>query len=116
MLADLLRPALYEARHTIVPVTIAPSDAETRVADIVGPICECGDFLARQREVPWPEIGELFAVLSAGAYAMTMASTYNTRPLAPEVLVSGERWAVTRPRRTVEALIADESYPDWLSE
>jgi diaminopimelate decarboxylase len=113
---DLIRPALYEADHVIIPVDLPSADAEVRVADIVGPVCECGDFLAQDREVPWPDAGDLFAVLSAGAYAMTMASTYNTRPLAAEVMVSGARWAVTRPRGTVQALIAQERYPDWLSD
>lgn len=111
---DLIRPALYEAEHLIVPVSLPAAEAELRVADIVGPVCECGDFLAQDREIPWPETGDVLAVLSAGAYAMTMASTYNTRPLAPEVMVSGSRWAITRPRGTVEALIAQERYPDWL--
>ena len=113
---DLLRPALYEAHHTITPVRLPDGDVDVRTADIVGPICECGDFLAQQRPVAWPEVGDLFAVLSAGAYAMTMASNYNTRPMAPEVLVKGTAWAVTRPRKTVAELIDEESYPDWLGD
>lgn len=111
---DLIRPALYEAYHAIVPVELPAVDVALEPADIVGPICECGDFLARARPVPWPERDALFAVLSAGAYGMAMASTYNTRPTAPEILVAGERWSVVRPRRSVEALIADECYPKWL--
>lgn len=111
---DLIRPALYDAYHTIVPVELPAADAELVVADLVGPVCECGDFLARDRAMPWPRHGELLAVLSAGAYGMAMASTYNTRPLAAEVLVEGDRWAIVRPRRSVAELIADERYPDWL--
>lgn len=113
---DLLRPALYEAHHTIAPAQLPDADVEIRSADIVGPICECGDFLAQERQIPWSGVGDLFVVFSAGAYAMTMASNYNTRPKAAEVLVSGARWAVTRPRKTVQELIAEETYPDWLGE
>jgi diaminopimelate decarboxylase len=111
---DLIRPALYEAYHAIVPVELPPADVAVQLADIVGPICECGDFLARDRAIPWPERGALLAVLGAGAYGMVMASNYNTRPFAPEVLVMGDRWSVVRPRRSVEAMLADECYPDWL--
>lgn len=113
---DLLRPALYGAHHVIVPVELGDPDREVRTVDVVGPVCESGDFLARERAMPWPDAGELWAVLGAGAYAMTMASTYNTRPLAAEVLVDGARWAVIRPRRSVEDLIADERMPEWLSD
>jgi diaminopimelate decarboxylase len=112
---DLIRPALYEAYHAIVPVELPPADVELETADVVGPICECGDFLALERALPWPERGALLAVLGAGAYGMAMASTYNTRPLAPEVLVSGDRWSVVRARRSVESMIADEIYPEWLA-
>jgi diaminopimelate decarboxylase len=112
---DLIRPALYEAYHAIVPVELPATDVALEVADIVGPICECGDFLARERAIPWPERGALLAVLGAGAYGMAMASNYNTRPFAAEVLVDGDRWAVVRPRRSIEAMLADEPYPDWLS-
>jgi diaminopimelate decarboxylase len=111
---DLIRPALYEAYHAIVPVELPSAEVAVEVADIVGPICECGDFLAHDRAIPWPERGALLAVLGAGAYGMVMASTYNTRPLAPEVLVNGDRWSVVRPRRSVEAMLGDEQYPDWL--
>ncbi|MBC8071761.1 MAG: diaminopimelate decarboxylase, partial [Deltaproteobacteria bacterium] len=75
--------------------------------------CECGDFLALARALPSVENGELMMVMGAGAYGMTMASTYNTRPLAAEVLVDGDRWAVARPRKSVEELIADETPPEW---
>ncbi len=113
---DLLRPALYEAYHIISPVRRPGPEAVIKTADIVGPVCECGDFLAQQREIPWPEVGDLFVVLSAGAYAMTMASNYNTRPMAAEVMVSGDAWAITRPRKAVQQLIDEERYPDWLSD
>ncbi|MFO7564179.1 MAG: diaminopimelate decarboxylase [Enhygromyxa sp.] len=112
---DLLRPALYEAYHAIVPVELPPAEVALEVVDVVGPICECGDFLARERAIPWPERGALLAVLGAGAYGMAMASNYNTRALAAEVLVAGDRWSVVRPRRSVEDMLGDERYPDWLA-
>ena len=112
---DLLRPALYGAYHALTPVRAVWTGVEVRTADIVGPVCECGDFLAQGRQVPWPETGDLFAVCSAGAYGMTMASTYNTRPIAAEVLVDGDRYAVVRPRKTVEDLVAEDRVPDWLA-
>jgi diaminopimelate decarboxylase len=111
---DLIRPALYGAYHPIVPVSQAASGRPLLRADVVGPVCECGDFLGLGRLLPWPEPGELLAVLGAGAYGMAMASTYNSRPLAAEVLVKGDAFAVTRPRRTIEAMIADEQTPEWL--
>lgn len=111
---DLLRPALYGAYHAVVPTTLPDPNVALELVDVVGPICECGDFLAKDRQMPWPESGELLAVLGAGAYGMAMASTYNTRPLAAEVLVSGSRFAVVRPRKRVADLLADERYPDWL--
>lgn len=111
---DLLRPALYEAYHAIVPLKLPAPDVALETVDVVGPVCECGDFLARGRAIPWPAPDEAMAVLGAGAYGMAMASTYNTRPLAAEVLVKGDRWSVVRPRRTVEDLLGDERMPDWL--
>ncbi len=111
---DLIRPALYGAFHPIVPVAAAAAEREPVRADIVGPVCECGDFLATDRLLPWPEPGELLAVLGAGAYGMAMASTYNSRPLPAEVLVRGGEFAVTRPRRDIAAMIADERVPAWL--
>lgn len=111
---DLLRPALYGAYHPIVPVDVAAAARPPIRADIVGPVCECGDFLAQDRIVSPAEPGELLAVLSAGAYGMAMASTYNSRPLAAEVLVRGSEFAVTRARKTVDDLIADEHVPAWL--
>ncbi|MCB9703506.1 MAG: diaminopimelate decarboxylase [Myxococcales bacterium] len=113
---DLIRPALYEAYHAIVPATLPVADAPLVRSDVVGPVCECGDFFARDRLLPWPAVGDLLVILGAGAYGMTMASNYNTRPLAPEVLVSGERFDVTRPRRPVAELIAEERYPAWMAD
>jgi len=112
---DLIRPALYGAYHPIVPVDEAAAGRPPLRADVVGPVCECGDFLGLERLLPWPEPGELLAVLGAGAYGMAMASTYNSRPLAAEVMVHGDGFAVTRPRRTIEAMIADERMPAWLA-
>lgn len=112
---DLLRPSLYGAYHAVVPAVLPPDDAPVEQVDIVGPICESGDFLAKDRTFSGGEPGELLAVLSAGAYGMTMASTYNTRPPAAEVLVSGDRYGVIRPRKTVEQLLADECYPEWMA-
>jgi diaminopimelate decarboxylase len=110
---DLLRPTLYEAHHEIWPVK-EPSGSATVTADVVGPVCESGDYIALGRRLPKPEEGDLLAVMSAGAYGAVMASTYNTRPLVPEVLVDGERWHVVRPRPSIESLIGLDSVPDWL--
>lgn len=112
---DLIRPALYDAFHLVVPASLAAAARPAVRADIVGPVCECGDFLAKDRLVPWPEPGDLLAVLCAGAYGMSMASTYNTRPPAAEVLVREGTFAVTRPRKTIAELIADERVPAWLA-
>lgn len=110
---DLIRPTLYEGFHRIEPV--AGRDRPTvGPADIVGPICESGDYLAKDRQLAAVEAGELLAVRDAGAYGAVMSSTYNARPLAPEVLVDGDRWAVIRPRQSVEALIALDRIPDWM--
>jgi len=109
---DLLRPTLYEAHHDIVPVR--ESNRPRIVADIVGPVCETGDYLALDRSLPGVTEGDLLAVMTAGAYGAVMASTYNSRPLIPEVLVDGERWHVVRPRKTAAELIAADSVPDWV--
>jgi diaminopimelate decarboxylase len=111
---DLLRPSLYGAYHAVVPVRLPPPDAAVETVDVVGPICEAGDFLARDRPLAPVAEGDLLAVLSTGAYAMAMASNYNTRPFAAEVLVDGDRWSLTRPRKTIADLLADERIPDWL--
>lgn len=110
---DLVRPALYGAFQSIRPVF--RREAEPMTADVVGPICESGDFLARDRSIPTPAQGDLLAVMSAGAYGFTMASNYNTRPRAPEVLVDGGEFAVVRERETLESLVAGEKIPAALS-
>jgi len=109
---DLIRPTLYEAHHDVVPVT--PSNLPQITADIVGPVCETGDYLALGRKMPGVKEGDLLAVMSAGAYGAVMASTYNTRALVPEVLVDGDKWHVIRSRRSIEELIALDSVPDWI--
>jgi diaminopimelate decarboxylase len=111
---DLLRPSLYEAYHPIVPAFAVDADAPLSIVDVVGPVCESGDFLALGRAMPAVEAGDLLMVLDAGAYGMVMASTYNTRPLPAEVLVDQGRWSITRPRRSLEALLGEEALPSWL--
>jgi diaminopimelate decarboxylase len=108
---DLVRPAFYQSFHAIEPVR---TTAEAIQADVVGPICETGDFIARDRQVASVPPGGLFAVRSAGAYGFTMASNYNTRPRAPEVLVDGSAWHVVRRRETLDDLIGPESIPEGL--
>ena len=108
---DLIRPALYEGFHEIVPVK-QPTTDETEVMDLVGPICESGDFFAQGREVPKVGEGEVLALMSAGAYGFTMASNYNSRPMAAEVLVQGDKASVIRARQTLEDLIQGESIPE----
>jgi diaminopimelate decarboxylase len=111
---DLIRPTLYDAHHEIWPV-VKPSLPATRIrADVVGPVCESGDFLALNRDMAEPPDGALVAVMSAGAYGAVQAGTYNTRALVPEVLVNGAQWAVVRPRLEVDQLIALDRMPDWL--
>ncbi len=109
---DLMRPALYEAWHKIDAVR---PNAETWTANVVGPVCETGDTFATARSMDKVGAGDLVAFRTAGAYAATMSSTYNSRPLTPEVLVHGDRWAVVRPRVDVEAMIAADSIPDWVT-
>ena len=96
---DLIRPTLYEAHHDIIPVKEPIVGAWRVVADVVGPVCESGDFLALDRELVEPEPGDLLAVMTAGAYGAVQAGTYNTRPLIPEVMVSGDRCAAARRSR-----------------
>lgn len=110
---DLLRPSLYDAWHDIRAVT--PS-GERFAANVVGPVCETGDTFALAREMDRVEAGDLIVFMTSGAYGATMASTYNSRALTPEVLVSGNRWAVVRARQPLEALIAADSVPDWLGD
>ncbi|MEM8956825.1 MAG: diaminopimelate decarboxylase [Pseudomonadota bacterium] len=111
---DLLRPSMYEAYHDIVPVTEPAPGAELQPYDIVGPVCESGDTFARQRDMPALAAGELVAFRSAGAYGAVMASEYNTRPLIPEVLVDGDRFAIIRARPSYDEIIARDHVPDWL--
>ena len=109
---DLMRPSLYNSYHEIRPVQV--TDGKKVKADIVGPICESGDFLAKNREVAAFEPGELLAVMSAGAYGFSMSSTYNSRPRVAEVMVKGDRFAVIREREKMEDLIRGEKVPDFL--
>jgi diaminopimelate decarboxylase len=109
---DLIRPTLYEAHHDLQPVV--HSNLPRITADIVGPVCETGDFIAQDREIEGVKEGDLIAVMSAGAYGAVMASTYNSRPLIPEVLVDGAKWHVIRPRKSIAELIALDSVPDWV--
>jgi len=110
---DLVRPTLYDAFHTIRPV-VRHDDAPRLKVDIVGPVCETGDFLGHDRDMQRMKPGDLIAVSTAGAYGAVQAGTYNSRLLVPEVLVSGDRFAVVRPRRTYEELIGLDSVPDWV--
>jgi diaminopimelate decarboxylase len=112
-MTELIRPTLYEAYHPILPVE-QPSTAELEKVDVVGPVCETGDFLATDRPLPPQKPGALLAVTMAGAYGAVMGSTYNTRPLPPEILVSGHIWSVIRERQSLEALIGLDRIPDWL--
>lgn len=111
---DLIRPTLYEAYHDIRPVTEPAADAEWLKADVVGPVCETGDYLGLDRNLPRMAPGDLVAVYTAGAYGAVQSGTYNTRPLIPEVLVDGDRFAVVRRRQTYEELIGLDTLPDWL--
>ncbi len=109
---DLLRPAFYDAYHEIIPVTL--KNRPQIVADVVGPICETGDFFARDRELPLVKPGELLAIMSAGAYGFVMSSNYNSRPRPPEILVNGDQFHVIRRRETYARLVAGEKIPDFL--
>ena len=111
---DLIRPTLYEAWHDIVPLRAPGPDAAMIVTDIVGPICESGDYLAQNRPMPPLVAGDVLVVKSAGAYGAVMSSTYNSRPLVPEVLVDGDRYEIVRPRQSLDELIAADRVPSWL--
>jgi diaminopimelate decarboxylase len=118
---DLIRPALYQSYHEIVPCRASVSDADPSMSksksleriDIVGPVCESGDFFALDREMPELHEGDLLAIMSAGAYGFVMASNYNSRPLPAEVLVRGHKFALIRQRQTWEDLVRDEAEPHW---
>ena len=109
---DLIRPTLYEAHHEILPLRENPS--RDFVADVVGPVCESGDYLALDRRMAEPQPGDLLAIMTAGAYGAVQSGTYNTRPLVPEVLVKGDQYAVVRPRLDADALIAMDRTAPWL--
>jgi diaminopimelate decarboxylase len=111
---DLIRPTLYEAHHEIRPVVVPAPDARQIVADVVGPVCESGDYLALDRALTEPAPGDLLVLMSCGAYGAVQAGTYNTRALVPETLVRGGDWAVVRPRVEVDELIALDRLPPWL--
>jgi diaminopimelate decarboxylase len=111
---DLIRPTLYEAHHDILPVRLAEPGARAIVADVVGPVCETGDYLALGRKLPEPKPGDLLALMTAGAYGAVQSSSYNTRALIPEVLVKDDQYAVVRPRVEVDALIAMDKMAPWL--
>jgi diaminopimelate decarboxylase len=109
---DLIRPTLYDAYHEIIAVD-EMRHAETIEADVVGPICESGDYLAKSRRLPKLEQGDLIAVMTAGAYGAVQSGTYNTRPLVPEILVSADQWAIVRARQTYEELIGLDKLAPW---
>ncbi|GEC55355.1 diaminopimelate decarboxylase [Bradyrhizobium japonicum] len=111
---DLIRPTLYEAHHDILPVRQPAPGIPTMIADLVGPVCETGDYLALDRALPQPKAGDLLAIMTAGAYGAVQSGTYNTRPLVPEVLVKDDQYAVVRPRIDVDALIAMDKPAPWL--
>jgi len=113
---DLIRPGLYDAWHEIVPVLAAEADAASQPVDVVGPICETGDSFAAQRLLPALVSGDLVALLSVGAYGAVMSSSYNTRPLVPEVLVRGDAFAVIRARPSYEEILSQDRMPEWLAE
>jgi diaminopimelate decarboxylase len=111
---DLIRPTLYDAYHEVRPVNVARASSARVTADVVGPVCESGDYLAKGREMSMPRQGDLLALGSAGAYGAVQAGTYNSRLLVPEVLVNGSEWHVVRPRTSYEEMIALDSMPDWI--
>ncbi|MCA0011210.1 diaminopimelate decarboxylase [Mesorhizobium sp. B292B1B] len=112
---DLIRPTLYDAFHDVRPAVLPPADAPRMTVDIVGPVCETGDYLGLDRDLPRLKSGDLVAIATAGAYGAVQAGTYNTRLLVPEVLVDGDRFHVVRPRQTYDELIGLDSMPDWLA-
>jgi diaminopimelate decarboxylase len=111
---DLIRPAMYEAHHDIIPVVEPAPGEEPAKYDIVGPVCETGDTFAKSRTMAEVKAGDLIAFRSAGAYGAVMSSEYNTRPLIPEVLVKGDQFAVIRPRPTFDEMINRDTIPEWL--
>lgn len=112
---DLIRPALYDAHHDIVPVAEPPPGTPTHLYDVVGPVCESGDTFAKARSLPEMKAGDLVAFRGAGAYGAVMASEYNTRPLTPEVIVRGDDFALARPRPTYDDMLGKDRIPGWLA-
>ena len=110
---DLIRPTLYDAWHDLLPVKEASPDAAQATADIVGPVCESGDYMAKDRLVSPLAQGDLVAIMTAGAYGAVQSGTYNSRPLIPEVLVKGPRYAIVRQRQSYEELIRLDSIAPW---
>ncbi len=113
---DLIRPALYDSWHDIVPVRLPATGAVLATCDVVGPVCETGDTFATERELPPMAENDLVALTNAGAYGAVMSSTYNSRLLVPEILVAAGRFAVVRPRPSYEAMLALDAVPDWLGD
>ncbi|MCI0600885.1 MAG: diaminopimelate decarboxylase, partial [Beijerinckiaceae bacterium] len=111
---DLVRPTLYDAHHEILPVIPRQGSLEI-IADIVGPVCETGDYFGLSREIAEPSPGDLLAIMSAGAYGAVQSGTYNSRLLVPEVLVKGGQYCIVRPRGTYEELIDLDKIPAWFS-
>jgi diaminopimelate decarboxylase len=107
---DLIRPTLYEAYHEIVPLKTSPKKSHRIVTDVVGPVCESGDYFTKDRLLPPFQRGDYLALLSAGAYGFTMASNYNTRPRPAEVMVSGNKAKLVRKRETLNDLIRGEKF------
>jgi len=111
---DLIRPAMYDARHDIVAVTASAKNAPLKRYDVVGPVCETADLFAHDYELPALKSGDLVAIMTAGAYGAVMASAYNARPPAPEVLVDAAAWSIVRPRMSYDALVEQDRLPPWL--
>jgi diaminopimelate decarboxylase len=111
---DLIRPALYDAHHDIIPVNAPAPGAPRQPVDVVGPVCESADLFAAARTLPPLERGDLIAILSAGAYGAVQAGTYNTRPLLPEIMVKDGDFAVIRPRLDLDMLVGLDKLPPWL--
>jgi len=109
---DLMRPSMYDAYHAIVPL-VKDGERPLQLVDVVGPVCETGDTFAKNRKLREMRAGELLAFRSAGAYGSSMSSTYNSRPLIPEVLVKGNQWQVVRPRQTYDELLHGQTVPQW---
>jgi diaminopimelate decarboxylase len=110
---DLIRPTLYDAWHEIIPVAEPVGERDEIVADVVGPVCESGDYLAKDRPMPRLEAGDLLAVMTTGAYGAVQSGTYNSRPLIPEVLVRQGSFAIVRPRQSYEELLGLDRLAQW---